>query len=99
MDVPSCDVTNNQNLKDHDPEDSNERGTVYYYLAPLPRFENVEKFGNVVSIDWTPWVNYNIANLSGEFVVGQVFTSKATFQDVVKLYSIKAHQQYAVVVS
>ena len=44
-------------------------------------------------------MNYNTANSSGEFVVGQVFTSKATFQDVVKMYSIKAHQQYVVVAS
>ena len=55
MDAPSCDVLNNP-----DPEDLDERGTVYYYLAPSPQFENVENFGNAVSSDWTPWVNYNI---------------------------------------
>ena len=44
-------------------------------------------------------MKYNIANSSGEFVVGQVFTSKAALQDVVKLYSIKAHQLYVVVAS
>ena len=43
-------------------------------------------------------MNYNIANSSGEFVVGQVFSSKAALQDV-KLYTIKAHQQYVVVAS
>ena len=59
----------------------------------------MENFGNVVSSDWTPWVNYNITNSSKEFVVGQVFTSKAALQDVVKMYSIKAHQQYMVVAS
>ena len=37
-------------------------------------------------------MNYNTASSSGEFVDGQVFTSKVALQDVVKLYSIKAHQ-------
>ena len=46
MDVPSCNVLNNP-----DPEDPNERGTVNYYLAPSPQFENVENFNNVVSSD------------------------------------------------
>ena len=44
MDVLSCDVSNNPN-----PEDPNEKGTVNYYFAPSPQFENVENFGNVVS--------------------------------------------------
>ena len=60
VDVPSYDVSNNP-----DPEDPNERGTINYYLAPSPQFENVENFGNVVSSDWTPWVNYNTSNSSG----------------------------------
>ena len=94
MDVLSCDVSNNL-----DPEDPDERGTINYYLAPSPQFENVENFGNVVSSDWTPWVNYNTTNLSGEFVVDQVFSSKAALQDAIKLYSIKAHQQYVIVSS
>ena len=92
MDVPSFDVSNNPNPKVPDPEDPNEMRIVKHYLAPSPQFENVENFGNVVSREWTPWVNYNTANSSGEFLVGQVFTSKAAFQDVIKLYSIKAHQ-------
>ena len=94
MDVPSSNVSNNL-----DPEDPYERGTINYSLAPLPRFENVENFGNVVSSYLTPWVNYDITKSSGEFVVGQVFTSKVALQYVVKLYSIKAHQQYVVVAS
>ena len=52
----------------------------------------MENFGNVVSSDRTPWVNQNTGNSSGKFVVFQVFTSKAALQDVVKLYSIKAHK-------
>ena len=46
MDVPSCDISNNL-----DPKDPNERGTINYYLAPSPQFENVENFGNAVSSD------------------------------------------------
>ena len=42
-------------------------------------------------------MNYNTGNSSGEFLVGQVFNSKAALQDVVKLYSIKAHQHYVVI--
>ena len=94
MDVPSCDVSNNPELEDPD-----ERGTINYYLAPSPQFKNVKKFGNVVSSDWTSWMNYNTANSSKKFVIGQVFSSKDALQDVVKLYSIKAHQQYVVVAS
>ena len=51
VDVPSCDVLNNPYPKYLDPEDLDERGTINYYLAPSPQFENVENFGNVVSND------------------------------------------------
>ena len=77
VDVPSCDVLNNPDPKNLDPKDPNERGTINYYLATSPQFENVENFDNVVSSDWTPWVNYNTTNSSGEFVIGQVLSSKA----------------------
>ena len=53
MDMPSCDVSNNPNSEDPDPEDPNKRETINYYLALSPQFENVENFGNVVSNDWT----------------------------------------------
>ena len=46
VNVPSCDVSNNPY-----PEDLDEMGTVKFYLAPSPQFENVENFGNVVSSD------------------------------------------------
>ena len=52
--MSSCDVSNNPDPKDRDPEDLNEKETVNYYLAPSPQFENVENFGNVISNDWTP---------------------------------------------
>ena len=35
VDVPSCDVSNNLDLEDLD-----EKGTIKYYLAPSPQFEN-----------------------------------------------------------
>ena len=94
MDLVDCDVSHNLNL-----EDLVESSPVQYHLAPSPQFENVENFGNVVSSDWTPWVNHNTGNSSGEFVVDQVFNSKVVLQDVVKLCSINAHQHYVVVLS
>ena len=36
---------------------------------------------------------------SGEFVIGQVFNSKSDFQEVTKIYSIKAHQEFVVIAS
>ena len=68
MDVLSCNVSNNLDPKDLNPNDPYERGTVNYYLPPSPRFENTKNFGNVVSSDWTSWVYYNTAKSSGEFV-------------------------------
>ncbi|KAL6316794.1 hypothetical protein AAG906_021094 [Vitis piasezkii] len=56
-----------------------------YHLAPSLRFENVENIGNAVS--------------SGEFMVGQVFNSKADLQHAAKLYSLSQHQEYVVVSS
>ena len=44
MDVPSCDVSNNLDPEEFDPEDPEERGTVNYYLAPSSQFENVKGF-------------------------------------------------------
>ena len=38
-------------------------------------------------------------NSGGEFVIGQVFNSKSDLQEAVKIYSIKAHQEYVVVAS
>ena len=36
---------------------------------------------------------------SGKYVVGQVFSSKSILQEAAKIYSIKAHQEFVVVVS
>ena len=37
--------------------------------------------------------------LRGEFVLGQVFSSKSDLQEAAKIYSIKAHQEFVVVAS
>nr|CAN62346.1 hypothetical protein VITISV_006921 [Vitis vinifera] len=94
VDREGYDMSNNP-----DPEDLIEFSPVQYHLAPSLQFENVENIGNSVSSDWTPWGNANIGNLGGEFMVGQVFNSKADLQHAVKLYSISAHQEYIVVSS
>ena len=94
VDMESCSVSNNLN-----PKGPKERGTIKYHLALSPQFENVKNFGNVVSSVWTPWVNYNNTNSSGELLACHVFTSKVSLQDALKLYSIKAHQQYVIIVS
>ena len=83
---PHCDMSNNP-----DPEDPIKFSLVQYNSAPSLQFENVENIGNVVSSDWTPWGNTNIGNSGGEFMVGQVFNSKADLQHAAKLYSISAH--------
>ena len=36
---------------------------------------------------------------SGEFIANQVFNSKYDLQEAVKIYSIKAHQEFVVVTS
>ena len=42
-------------------------------------------------------MKYTTKYSSREFVVGQVFNSKPALQEVVKIYSIKAHQEFVVV--
>ena len=37
--------------------------------------------------------------LSGEFVVGKVYSSKSDLQEVANIYSIKAHKEFVVVAS
>ena len=44
-------------------------------------------------------MQHSIGYSSGEFVVGQVFNSKSDLQEVTKIYSIKAHQEFVVVAS
>ena len=44
-------------------------------------------------------MKHTIGYTSGEFVVDQVFNSKSALQEVAKIYSIKAHQEFVVVAS
>ena len=44
-------------------------------------------------------MQHSTGSSSGEFVVGQVFNSKFDLQEVVNIYSIKAHQEFVVVAS
>ena len=44
-------------------------------------------------------MQHTIGYSSGEFVIGQVFNSKSDLQEATNIYSIKAHQEFVVVVS
>ena len=90
--APSCDVSNHP-----DDETLDESSPVYYHLPPRPQFEHVENLDNAVVSCWTPWVQHTTSYSHGEFVIGQVFNSKSDFQEVAKIYSIKAHQEFIVV--
>ena len=89
-----CDISNNPDAKTLD-----ESSPVHYHLPPTPQFEHVENIGNAISSTWTPWVQHSTGYLSGEFVVGQFFNSQSDLQEVVKIYSIKAHQEFVVAAS
>ena len=89
-----CDVSNNPNVEKLD-----ESSLVHYHLPPTPQFEHIENLGDAISSGWTPWVQNTTSYSSGEFVVGQVFNCKSDFQEVVKIYSIKAHQEFIVIAS
>ena len=44
-------------------------------------------------------MQHTISYSSGEFVVGQVFSSKFDFQKATNIYSIKANQEFVIVAS
>ena len=92
--APSCDVSNNPNVETLD-----ESSPVHYHLPPTPQFEHVENLGIVVASGWTPWVQHTTGYSNGEFLVGQVFNSKFDLEEAAKIYSIKSHQEFIVVVS
>ena len=83
----SCDVSN---IADDD-DGPNESAPIQYHLPPTPCFEHVENIDIVISSGWTLWGQETTCYASGEFVVGQVFNSKSEFQEVAKIYSIRAH--------
>ena len=72
---------------------------IHYHLPPTPQFEHVENLGNAISSGWTPWVQNTTGYLSGEFVFGQVFNCKSDLQEAVKIYTIKAHQEFIIIAS
>ena len=90
----SCDISNNPYTETLD-----ESSPIHYHLPPTPQLEHVENLGIAVASGWTPWVQHTTSYLSVEFVVGQVFNSKSDLQDDAKMYSIKAHQEFVIVVS
>ena len=67
----SCDLSNNPYAEEPD-----ESSPVHFHLPLSSQFEHIENFGKAISSDWTPWVQHTVGYLSGEFVVGQVFSSK-----------------------
>ena len=91
----SCDVSN---IADDD-EGPDQSAPIQFHLPPTPCFEHVENIDIAISSGWTPWGQETTSYASGEFVVGQVFSSKSEFQEVVKIYSIRAHQEFVVVAS
>ena len=92
--IASYDVSNNPDAKEPD-----ESSPVHYHLPSSPQFEHVENFGNAISSKWTPWLKNITGYSSGEFIASQVFNSKSTLQEAVKIYSIKADQEFVVVAS
>ena len=91
----SCDVSN---IADDD-EGPDESAPIQFHLPPTPCFEHVENIDIAISSGWTPWGQETTSYASCEFVVGQVFNSKSELQEDVKIYSIRAHQEFVVVAS
>ena len=90
----SCDVSNIA-----DDEGPDESSPINFHLPPTPYFEHVENIDIAISSGWTPWGQETTSYLSGEFVVRQAFNSKSDMQEAVKIYSIRAHQEFVVVAS
>ena len=90
----SCDVSNIA-----DDEGLDESAPIHFHLPPTPCFEHVENIDIAISNGWTPWGQEITSYSSGEFVVGQVFNSKSDLQEIAKIYSIRAHQEFVVVAS
>ena len=65
-------------------------------MPPTQQFSNMGEAINYVVSDWTPWKNPNLGNVDGELSIGQIFSSKLDFQLVMKMFSIKSHQEFTV---
>ena len=90
-----CDVSNIPD--DEGPDESS--SPIHFHLPPTPCFEHVENIDIAISSGWTPLAQETTSYSSGEFVVGQVFNSKSDLQEAAKIYSIRAHQEFVVIVS
>ncbi|XP_034674615.1 uncharacterized protein LOC117905866 [Vitis riparia] len=69
---------------------------VSYHMPPTPQFLNMDVAINCVVSDWTPWKKPTLGNVDGELSIGQIFSSKSDLQHAVKMFSIKAHQEFTV---
>ncbi|KAL6340698.1 hypothetical protein AAG906_014388 [Vitis piasezkii] len=69
---------------------------VSYHMPPTPQFLNMDEVINCVVSNWTPWKKPTLGNVDGELSIGQIFSSKLDLQHAVKMFSIKAHQEFTV---
>ncbi|RVW99497.1 Serine/threonine-protein phosphatase 7 long form-like [Vitis vinifera] len=69
---------------------------ISYHMPPTPQFLNMDAAINCVVSDWTPWKKPTLGNVDGELSIGQIFSSKSYLQHAVKMFSIKAHQEFTV---
>ena len=69
---------------------------VLYHTWPAQQFLNMDEAINCVISDWTPWKNPTLGNVDGELSIGQIFPSKSDLQHIVKMFSIKSHQEFTV---
>ncbi|RVW69911.1 Serine/threonine-protein phosphatase 7 long form-like [Vitis vinifera] len=69
---------------------------ISYHMPPTPQFLNMDAAINCVVSDWTPWKKPTLGNVDGELSIGQIFSSKSDLQHAVKMFSIKAHQEFTV---
>ncbi|RVW92837.1 Serine/threonine-protein phosphatase 7 long form-like [Vitis vinifera] len=69
---------------------------ISYHMPPTPQFLNVDEVINCVVSDWTPWKKPILGNVDGELSIGQIFSSKSDLQHAMKMFSIKAHQEFTV---
>ncbi|RVW43332.1 hypothetical protein CK203_070261 [Vitis vinifera] len=69
---------------------------ISYHMPPTPQFLNMDATINCVVSDWTPWKKPTLGNVDGKLSIGQIFSSKSDLQHAVKMFSIKAHQEFTV---
>ena len=69
---------------------------ISYIMPPTQQFLNMDKAINCIVSDWTPWKNPTLGNVDGKLSISQIFSSKSDLQHAVKMFSIKAHQEFTV---